>query len=533
VATPPYSKGADASTNPQAVAADVKLEILAPVRTLQASSIEWLTAIESVMRTAPYSYGVRVIYQQASPSSESAVQNIPCPLVAEKEQKALGIYGAINQAIDNTRGAYFLILGEGDTLTCHPDLRREGEIIVGSSIPFEPRIRLKLSEVCQQNVIYNTAWFRSHKLRFNTNLTANADHLLHMQMMRHHPCIRRIPVFSEYAGNGFSEHHSDRLYHAALPSLRRHYLGIPAMLSTLILRQLRRLLGRKQRYLSLAAESRIAVVIISNRPQHLQTCLARLSSTISRAGYRHKVTQIQVICDDHSEAMWDTEKLRRTISRCGVPTFIHLSSSLQNTSISQGTERSSLRNFAAALARHKDPLLTHFFFLDGDIEISMQTFRAIHNRLQTPWASIAFTHLPPPTMEKGGGYLPTGSYIEYCRSSAKQLLVQILRVTGWLPMPKKLYAPTACSGQLLIGKEIFDVAGEFQSMVKGWGGEDLALGYRLYQQGIYPIAPTIPLWPSRHHWHPTLSPAEKRHINQTCVALLREHFNASKRGQPQ
>lgn len=502
------------------------LTVLVPIDHLEAISLDWLQDVHDVLAAAPYAHSIQVVYRTATAEAlASAPARIDC-LTMEQEHASQGIYGAINQAIACTRAVWFLILGQGDLLTRWPELPVSADLGVGSRCPGSPWMRLHLSQVCQQDVLYRTVWFQHHGLRFDSRLRANADHLLHLQAMAHRPRIRRVPRFSSYAGDGFSCHHPDRLYHASLPSLRRHHLGLAALISTLALRGLRQGLGRLQVHQTLARRSRIAVVIVSNRPGHLERCLRSLAEAITAlSSHRLGVCRLQVLGDDRlahqasktNGGSWDLGRLQKAAAATGVPVEITLLSEIPGPAPEAETIRSCLRNLAAAQASHADPKLTHYYFLDGDIETNKATLRALARHQHQPWIALPVAYLPRNEDGRLHAWSRAKAFLDYYFRAGKLIGLNSARLLGVLPFPQRLYAPTLDSCQLLISAQIFNYVGGFQPLVEGWGGEDLYLGNRLYALGIFPVFPPIPRKPSWHIWHPTLSAFEKKKINSKCV----------------
>jgi len=506
------------------------LAVLVPIDHLEAAGLAWLQGVQAVLAAAPYAHRLRVVYRSASAEALASAPARLHGLTLEPERAAEGIYGAINQAIAGTSALWFLILGQGDQLTRWPELPTGADLGVGSRLPGAPWLRFHLSEVCQQDVLYRTAWFQQLGLRFDSRLRANADHLLHLQAMAHRPRIRRIPRFSRYAGEGFSCQHPDRLYHASLPSLRRHHLGLAALISTLGLRALRQGLGRLQIHQTLARRSRIAVVIVSNRPEPLERCLRSLAEAItSSSGHRLGVCHLQVLGDDRRLAhqasntnggSWDLGRLQKAAAATGVPVEITLLSEIPGPPPEAKTIRSSLRNLAAAQANQVDPELTHYYFLDGDIETSQATLHALDRHLHQPWIALPAAYLPRNDGSQLHSWSRAKTFFNYYFRAGKLFTLNSARLLGILPFPQRLYAPTLDSCQLLISAQVFNYVGGFQPLVEGWGGEDLYLGYRLYELGIFPVFPPIPWRPSRHIWHPTLSKLEKKRINSKCVKKI-------------
>jgi len=502
------------------------LAVLVPIDHFDATSLDWLQDVHDALTTAPYAHSLHVVYRTATAEALASGLTRLAHLTTEQERAPQGIYGAINQAIAGTQAIWFLILGQGDLLTRWPELPINADLGVGSRSPGAPWIRLHLSQVCQQDVLYRTAWFKKHHLHFDSRLRANADHLLHLQGMAHRPRIRRVPRFSRYAGDGFSCHHADRLYHASIPSLRLHYLGLAALISTLGLRTLRQLLGRRQVHQTLARQSRIAVVIVSNQPGHLERCLRALAGAISaQTNTRFAICRIQVLCDDRPAHLasdtigrsWDLRQLHKTAAAAGIPFEISLLTQVPGPAPDADTIRSSLRNLAAAQAKHADPELTHYYFLDGDIETSQATLRALARHQYQPWISLPVAYLPQHEDDQPKALKRYKALISFYFRSGKVMTLNILRTLGTLPFPQVLYAPTLNSGQLLISTQAFRYVGGFRPLREGWGGEDLYLGHRLYSLGIYPVFGPILLSPSWHIWHPTLSDSQKRKINLQCV----------------
>lgn len=510
------------------------LAVLVPIDHFDATSLDWLQGVHDVLTTAPYAHSLRVVYRTATAEALASAPTRLAHFTTEQERAPQGIYGAINQAIAGTQAIWFLILGQGDLLTRWPELPVNADLGVGSRCPGAPWIRLHLSQVCQQDVLYRTAWFKKHHLHFDSRLRANADHLLHLQAMAHRPRIRRVPRFSRYAGGGFSCHHPDRLYHASLPSLRRHHLGLAALISTLGLRILRQLLGRRQVHQTLAGQSRIAVVIVSNRPSHLERCLRALAGAISaQTKTRFAVCRIQVLCDDREvqqscnreKSAWDLVRLRRAARPAGVPIEITLLSETHEPAPEAATIRSSLRNLAAAQASQADSAITHYYFLDGDIETSPATLRTLARHQHQPWIALPVAYRPPTGDDQPKVFQRTRAFIDFYLRTAKIAALYSSRILRLLPFPQHLYAPTLDSCQLLISAQVFNFVGGFQPLTQGWGGEDLYLGHRLYALGIFPVFGPMPLRPSWHMWHPTLSDDKKKEINLQCVkkmALLTE-----------
>lgn len=506
------------------------LAVLVPIHHLEAASLGWLQSVQVVLAGAPYAHTFRVVYRSASDEVLASAPSLLHNLTLEQERHEEGIYGAINQAIAGTSALWFLILGQGDLLTRWPELPTNADLGVGSRWPGAPWLRFHLSEVCQQDVLYRTAWFQQLGLHFDSRLRANADHLLHLQAMGSHPRIRRVPRFSRYAGGGFSCQHPDRLYHASLPSLRRHHLGLVALISTLGLRALRQGLGRLQIHQTLARRSRIAVVIVSNRPEHLERCLRSLAEAItSPSGHRLGVCHLQVLGDDRRLAhqasntnggSWDLGRLQKAAAATGVPVEITLLSKIPGPPPEAKTIRSSLRNLAAAQANQVDPELTHYYFLDGDIETSQATLRALARHLHQPWIALPAAYLPRNDGSQLHSWSRAKAFFNYYFRAGKLFTLNGARLLGILPFPQRLYAPTLDSCQLLVSAQIFNYVGGFQPLVEGWGGEDLYLGHRLYELGIFPVFPPIPWRPSRHIWHPTLSKPEKKRINSKCVKKI-------------
>lgn len=505
------------------------LAVLVPIDHLEATSLDWLQGMHDVLTTAPYSHSLRVMYRTATAEALASGPIRLARLTMEQEAAPQGIYGAINQAIAGTQAIWFLILGQGDLLTRWPELPINADLGVGSRCPGAPWIRLHLSQVCQQDVLYRTAWFKNHHLQFDSRLRANADHLLHLQALAHRPLIRRVPRFSRYAGDGFSCHHPDRPYHASLPSLRRLHLGLAALISTLGLRTLRQLLGRRQVHQTLARQSRIAVVIVSNRPSHLERCLRALAGAISaQTNTRFAACRIQVLCDDREvqlsretdRSAWDLMRLHRVAKPAGVPIEITLLSEIHEPAPEAATIRSSLRNLAAAQASQADSAITHYYFLDGDIETSQATLRALTKHQHQPWIALPVAYLPRNGDDQQKTLKRTKALIDFHFRTVKIISLYMSRILGILPFPQLLYAPTLNSGQLLISTKVFEHVGGFQSLIEGWGGEDLYLGHRLYSLGIFPVFGPMPLRPSWHIWHPALSDVEKKEINLQCVKKI-------------
>lgn len=505
------------------------LAVLVPIDHFDATSLEWLQSVHDVLTTAPYAHSLRVVYRSATAKALTSAPTRIAHLALEQEHAPQGIYGAINQAITGSNAIWFLILGQGDLLTRWPELPINADLGVGSCCPGAPWIRLHLSQVCQQDVLYRTAWFKNHHLHFDSRLRANADHLLHLQAMAHRPRIRRVPRFSRYAGDGLSCHHPDRLYHASLPSLRRHHLGLAALISTLGLRTLRQLLGRRQVHQTLARQSRIAVVIVSNRPSHLERCLRALAGAMSaQTKTRFAVCRIQVLCDDREvqqsrnreKSAWDLVRLHRAAKPAGVPIAITLLSETHEPAPEAATIRSSLRNLAAAQASQADSAITHYYFLDGDIETSPATLRTLARHQHQPWVALPVAYSPQNEHDRQKALDRNKALINFYFRIGKTITLCISRALGILPFPQTLYAPTLNSGQLLILTQAFYYADGFQPLTEGWGGEDLYLGHRLYSLGIFPVFTPIALRPSWHIWHPNPGNIAKKQINLQCVSKI-------------
>ena len=511
------------------------LAVLVPIDHLETASLDWLQSVQVALAAAPYAHSLRVLYRSASDEVLASAPGLLHNLTLEQERHEEGIYGAINQAIAGTSALWFLILGQGDLLTRWPELPTNTDLGVGSRWPGAPWLRFHLSEVCQQDVLYRTAWFQQLGLHFDSRLRANADHLLHLQAMAHRPRIRRIPRFSRYAGDGFSCQHPDRLYHTSLPSLRRHHLGLAALISTIGLRALRQGLGRRQVHQILARQSRIAVVIVGHQPSYLECCLKALARAIStQSSHRFAVCRVQVLCDDRASHQasdsngesWDVGRLHKAAAVAEIPVEITLLSDIPGPAPEAGTIRSSLRNLAATQASHADPELTHYYFLDGDIKTNQATLRSLARHQHQPWIALPVAYLP----RNEDNLLPARkramALLNYYFRVGKLIGLYSARMLGTLPFPQRLYAPTLNAGQLLISAQIFNYVGGFQPLVKGWGGEDLYLGHRLYTQGIFPVFPPIPWRPSWHIWHPTLSTSEKKKINFRCINRIIALANA-------
>ena len=166
--------------------------------------------------------------------------------------------------------------------------------------------------------------------------------------------------------------------------------------------------------------------------------------------------------------------------------------------------RSDMRNFAVNKLFRKINLdESSLLFFDGDVLVSKSLLMEYINKSFIRNLVIGDTYYLP--FQKSNRTIQIKNIKIRFRiialiSSFKRIIASYILYLPFSPFSK--FQPTLGAGNFMIRFELFKSLGKFVPLNKGWGGEDVYLGFRAYTNGFYPKHTSL-LNSAFHQYHKT------------------------------
>jgi glycosyltransferase involved in cell wall biosynthesis len=188
-----------------------------------------------------------------------AVQELLPDAVVVAETRR-GIYGAMNDGIQASRGRYLYFMGKDDILLAQLPSVIETRLAASPSAVFfdvywgsdgiysgrPSRWRLLVRNLCHQGVVYSREAIVAHG-PYMRRMKVQADHLLNIKLLWDRGLRSRVQYVAEplawYSGAGFSAAARDPVFRRIYPAVLRRYVGMWAAWLVVVSRCLR---GRRQ-----------------------------------------------------------------------------------------------------------------------------------------------------------------------------------------------------------------------------------------------------------------------------------------------
>tara|TARA_A100001388_G_C28689103_1_gene460397 strand:+ start:100 stop:756 length:657 start_codon:yes stop_codon:yes gene_type:complete len=150
--------------------------------------------------------------------------------------------------------------------------------------------------------------------------------------------------------------------------------------------------------------------------------------------------------------------------------------------------RTDIRNFAVNKLQEKVNLNeSSLLFFDGDILVSKKLLLEYIKKSSIKNLVIGNTFYMPEDesnrkieIKKIKFRFKIAAFI----SSFKRIIASYILYLPYSPFGK--FSPTLGAGNFMIRFELFNSLGKFIPLNKGWGGEDVYLGFRAYVNGFFP-----------------------------------------------
>ena len=431
-----------------------------------------------------------------------------CKIFKQKSSES-NIFHAVNEALQISKFQYLYIYGEDDKLI-YPSFKKilndhkidkikPSMIITNSFLPIKIIDRFKLSlrlrEFCQQNIIYSKIAFK--KDLFNENLSINADHLHHLKLIRNKDPIFFYPIsICQVGKKGISSFYFNNMYRLSKCSLRYEYAGCIFGCYYSLISLIRRIRAKKARQIAIRKNA-VHIFLLGNDFNLLFNSLSYLSISIYKLPmkYRQIIKTINITIDMESISDLEFYILKNINVDFNLVKYFKNKNDLV---------RSDMRNFAVNKLFRKINLdESSLLFFDGDVLVSKSLLMEYINKSFIRNLVIGDTYYLP--FQKSNRTIQIKNIKIRFRiialiSSFKRIIASYILYLPFSPFSK--FQPTLGAGNFMIRFELFKSLGKFVPLNKGWGGEDVYLGFRAYTNGFYPKHTSL-LNSAFHQYHKT------------------------------